>query len=71
MANNRTLVKKSADYLKKRFIKNETFFEEYHKFMNDILQKGYARVDSKVQPYSKTWYILHHDIYHPSKPGKT
>ena len=38
--------------------------------MNDILQKGYARVASEVQPYSKTWYIPHHDIYHPSKLGK-
>ena len=25
---------------------------------------------SEVQPYGKTWYIPHHGIYHPSKPGK-
>ena len=34
-------------------MKNEKFLEDYQKFMNDILQKGYARVPSEIQPYSK------------------
>ena len=51
-------------------MKNKEFFEDYQKFMNDILQKGYARVASEIQPYGQTWYIPHHGIYHPSKPGK-
>ena len=33
-----------ADYLKRQFMKNKKFFEDYQKFMNNILQKGYARV---------------------------
>ena len=70
MPNNRTIVEKRANYLKRRFTKNKKFFEDYQKFNNDILQKGYARVASEIQPYGKTYYIPHHGIYHRSKPGK-
>ena len=70
MPNNRTMVEKRANYLKRQFMKNKKFFEDYQKFITDILQKGYARVASEIQPYGKTWYIPYHGIYHPSKPGK-
>ena len=53
MPNNRTMVEKRANYLKRQFMKNEKFLEDYQKFMNDILQKGYARVASETQPYGK------------------
>ena len=36
-------------------MKNKKFFEDYQKFMNDILQKGYARLTPEIQPYGKTW----------------
>ena len=37
--------------------------------MNNLLIKGYARRSDK-SPSGKTWYIPHHGVYHPSKPGK-
>ena len=61
MPTNRTMIKKRANYLKKK---------DYKKFMNDILQKRYGRVALEVQTYNKTWYIFPHGIHHPSKPGK-
>ena len=64
------MVEKRANYLKKQFLKNKKFFEDYQKFVNEILQKGYARVPSEVQPYGKICYIPLHGIYHPSKAGK-
>ena len=48
--NNRTIMKKRANYLKMRFMKNKKFFEDYQKFVNGLLQKGYARVASEIQP---------------------
>ena len=48
--------------MKKRFIKNKKFFEDY--------QKGYTRVASEVEAYDEIWYNLHNEIYHSSKPGK-
>ena len=37
-------------------MRNKKFFEDYQKFMNDILQKGHARVAStalRCGPFSK------------------
>ena len=41
--------------------------------MEDILSKGYAckvSPDQKSPTKGTTWYILHHGVYHPRKPGK-
>ena len=54
MPNHRPMVQKRANYLKRQFIKNKNFFEDYKKFMNEILEKEYARVALEVQPYSNT-----------------
>ncbi|XP_066915532.1 uncharacterized protein [Clytia hemisphaerica] len=45
-------------------------YEDYVKFMNDIISKGYATKADKPPADSKTWYILHHGVYHPKKPDK-
>ena len=54
---------------KRRFIKDDKFFLDYKKYMNDLLKKGYARRCNET-PTRKTWYFPHHTVYHPSKPGK-
>ena len=53
----------------KRFIRDNKFFLDYKKYMNDLLEKGYARRCNET-PTGKTWYIPHHAVYHPSVPGK-
>ena len=53
----------------KRFIRDNKFFLDYKKYMNDLLEKGYARRCNET-PTGKTWYIPHHAVYHPSEPGK-
>ena len=55
--------------LKRRFIKDDKFFLDYKKYMNDLLEKGYARRCNET-PTGKTWYFPHHSVCHPSKPGK-
>ena len=37
--------------------------------MNDLLFKGYSKRPD-MSPMGKTWYIPHHGVYQPSKPGK-
>ncbi len=51
--------------------KDLQYKSDYVTFMNEI-QNGYAeRVDEKEdEPKGKTWYLPHHGIYHPKKPGK-
>ena len=53
----------------KRFIKDNKFFLDYTKYMNNLLEIGYARI-CKETPTGKTWYISHHAVCHLSKPDK-
>ena len=55
--------------LKRRFMKDSKFFQDYLEFMDNLLRSGYAK-RSDASPSGKTWYISHHGVYHPSKPGK-
>ena len=55
--------------LKRRFMKDNKFFRDYLSFMDILLRSGYA-LRSDASPTGKTWYIPHHGVYHPSKPGK-
>ena len=55
--------------LKRQFMKDNKFFQDYLKFMDNLLRKGYAK-RSDPSTSEKTWYIPHHGVYHPSKPGK-
>ena len=68
--NNRYQAEKRLQCMKRRFIKNPQFFMDYKGFMDDLINKGYAEKSTKEAPKSKTWYIPHHGVYHPSKPGK-
>ena len=57
--------------LKKRFIKDKQYHKDYTSFMEDMIRKGYAeKSDPKANQRGKTWFIPHHGVYHPSKPGK-
>ena len=72
--NNRIQAEQRASWLKKRLEKNPRLLDEYKAFVEEIVAKGYAR---KVPPHQresgyqgKTWFIPHHGVYHPHKPGK-
>ena len=49
--------------LKRRFMKDNKFFQDYLKFMDNLLRSGYAR-RSDASPSGKTWYIPYHGVYH-------
>ena len=57
-------------YLKRKFDKNEKFKADYIRFMEEIIAKGYARKSTITAALGKTWYLPHHAVYHPNKPGK-
>lgn len=59
--------------LEKRMAKNPQFSEDYIAFMGKVLEKGFAEpVPKAEQPgeCGKVWYLPHHGVYHPKKPGK-
>ena len=47
-------------------------YNDYKRFMAYIIDEGYARkVPVDLQKSSNVkWYIPHHGVYHPHKPGK-
>ena len=71
LPNNKSLVLHRLKKLKIRFQKDQRYRDDYVKFMQDNIQSGYAE---KVLPIpsgrSNVWYIPHHGVYHPKKPGK-
>ena len=69
MPNNRGQAFKRLMFLKQRFLKDQKFFDDYKKFMDNLLVKGYTK-QPEVVLSGKTWYIPHHGVYHASKPGK-
>ena len=70
--NNKPQVEQCAYWLKKKLQRSKGLYNDYKCFMADIVDKGYARkvpVDLQASSSMK-WYIPHHGIYHPHKPGK-
>ncbi|XP_041372822.1 uncharacterized protein LOC121386089 [Gigantopelta aegis] len=59
--------------LKKRFFHDPKFRDDYKKFMSDITKKGYAEKvpAEKIKGQDgKLWYVPHHGVYYPRKPGE-
>lgn len=70
---NKEQVFQRARWLKRKFTRNISFYEDYAKFMSDIIAKGFAEkvpLDRLPVNTGKVWYIPHHGVYHPNKPSK-
>ena len=69
--NNRTIAESRLNNLKKRFDKNPDLHENYAAVIHDYLEKGYAgKVDVREMESEASWYLPHHAVVHPRKPGK-
>ena len=70
LPDNRNQAVKRMHHLKRRFIKDPQFFEEYKRQMADLVSKCYAKKTDVKPDNGKLWYLSHHGVKHPSKPGK-
>ncbi|TWW54056.1 hypothetical protein D4764_0241980 [Takifugu flavidus] len=64
MANNRCVAEQRAVGLKRKLMKNKEFLEDYRRFMDSILEKGYAmevRQDQLSRDDNRVWYVPHHE----------
>ena len=50
LPNNRIQASKRLEHLKRRFCKDQTFFEEYRRAMDDMIIKGYAEKSTSNSP---------------------
>ncbi|XP_014672653.1 PREDICTED: uncharacterized protein LOC106813111 [Priapulus caudatus] len=73
LPNNRAQAMQRLKSLKKKLEKDMQFQSDYKDFMSSILEKGYAEKVPEGELHKndgREWYIPHHGVYHPKKPGK-
>ncbi|XP_014678718.1 PREDICTED: uncharacterized protein LOC106818533, partial [Priapulus caudatus] len=73
LPDNKVMVMRRLDHLRKRFKANSTYYEDYRKFMDNVLQHRDAEEVASEEADSTTttsWYIPHHGVYNPKKPEK-
>ena len=73
LPNNEELALIRIKKLKRRFKHDATYWKDYQGFMSEVIEKGYAaRVPSEELSLDNgcIWYIPHHGVNHPKKPGK-
>jgi hypothetical protein len=57
--------------LGKKLMKDEHLRKLYTAGIHDMLRMGYAeKIDETQGINGKRWYVPHHGVCHPSKPGK-
>ncbi len=71
LPNNKVCAEHRLRCLKKRLKKDDQYQKDYVTFMEDIIARGDAeKVPESEVTNQTTWYIPHHGVYHPQKPGK-
>ena len=73
LPNNKALALHRLKQLEARLKRDQTYRTDYTAFMDNLIEQGHAE---KVPPSElnredgSVWYIPHHGVYHPKKPGK-
>ena len=73
LPNNKVQAKHRALQIQKRLERNPKLHKDYVKFMEDVINNGFARkvpLDQLIREDGRLWYIPHHAVYHPRKPDK-
>lgn len=71
LPNNYAMAKHRLELLGKRLKKNPSMHQKYSEGICDSLLKGYAEEVANDDPVDGCiWYLPHHPVLHPRKPGK-
>ena len=67
-----SMARKRLDAVKRRFLRDNGLKEMYCQQMESVLKHGYAEEVPKDEWESsnRVWYIPHHPVINPNKPGK-
>ena len=75
LPDNKEVALRRLNQLKKRFASDTQYREDYVKFMNEVINKGYAEAvpaESTTDGAKKNiWYIPHHGLYHSRSSSAT
>nr|XP_039261216.1 uncharacterized protein LOC120337486 [Styela clava] len=65
---NKSHAEQRLEYLRRRFLKEPDFYNEYKSFVKYMIDNGYAeKVNNSGECDGKTWYLSHHGVRHPEK----
>ena len=68
---NRDIAETRLHGLKKRLLRDSELCETYTEKMQYLIDKEHAEpVVKDTKPEGATWYLPHHPVFHPKKPGK-
>ncbi|KAJ8021855.1 hypothetical protein HOLleu_39169 [Holothuria leucospilota] len=70
LPNNRSMALKRLSSLKKRLEGDSELHHKYVDTMSDYIDKGYAECIQGEGRTKAVWYLPHHPVLHPQKPGK-
>ncbi|CAH8546527.1 unnamed protein product [Schistosoma turkestanicum] len=72
LPNNLEAAERRLECLRKRFMKDNSLLEKYQLVMSKHLSKGYI-IEASKEEFDRDavcWYIPHHPVINPKKPGK-
>ena len=72
LPDNLPLARKRLFHLRNRLLEDEKLRKAYTEAIESYLSEGYAQeiTEKDIQNASTVWYIPHHPVVNPSKPGK-
>ena len=73
LPNNKQTPEARLQSLKRKLKRDENFHRKYREFMENLIQKGYARKmteEKALRRSQRTWSLPHHGVFHPQKQGK-
>lgn len=71
LPNNKVCAERRLKSLEKRLKRDEQYYKDYLAFMKEIIARGDAeKVPERELGNQPAWYIPHHGVYNPQKPGK-
>ena len=73
LTNNKSIAEQRLQLLKKWLLKDEDLLAKYPTTMQEYIVKGHAQKVPKEELHLKeqsVWYLPHHPVTHPLKPGK-
>ena len=74
LPNNREFAMTRLNHLKKRFQRDLHLFEKYKETIDCYVSSGFARQvpheELEVNEDTPVWYLPHHPVFHPQRPGK-
>jgi len=71
LMNNKSQARQRLHPLKKRLTRDPALHKKYRDFVDDLINKGYARkVSKKNLDNSNVWYLPHNAVFHLQKLNK-